>query len=125
MLKKTKTRESVLYILENSNIPLSANDIYDQLKVKKITLSSIYRTLDTFSKEKLLIKDTNTQGIAIYTIRKENHYHYLECKDCHNKIKLDYCPYHKVNEHIKKKSNFEVDEHNVVIYGTCKNCIKK
>lgn len=125
MLKKTKTRECVLKILESSNIPLSANDIYEKLKDNKITLSSIYRTLDTFSKEKILIKDTNVEGIAIYTLKKDKHYHYLECKKCHNKIKLEFCPYHKINEQIKKKSKFEVDEHNVVIYGTCEDCQKK
>lgn len=123
MLKKTKTRESVLTIFENSTTPLSAYDIYENLKNDNITLSSIYRTLDTFSKENIIIKDTNNKGTAIYALNKDDHCHYLECKSCHKKIKLDYCPYHKVNEQIKKKSNFFVDEQNVVIYGTCESCI--
>ena len=124
MLKKTKTRENVIHLLENSPTPLTANEIFDKLKDKDITLSSIYRTLDTFTREKLIIKNTNDLGIATYTIQKDEHCHYLECKNCHDKIKLDYCPYDKANAQIKKNSQFEVDEHNVVIYGTCKDCQK-
>ena len=122
MLKKTKTREKVIEILENSSIPLSAYDIFDKLKDNNITLSSIYRTLNTFYEEKMVIRD-NINGTAVYTLLKDNHYHYLECKYCHNKIKLDYCPYHKANNQIKKQLNFEVDEHNVVLLGTCSNCL--
>lgn len=121
-MKNTKTRKMVLELLKNTNSPLSANLIFEKLKDCQITLSSIYRTLETFTNEKIVFKDTNQKGVAIYTLQKENHLHYLECKICHKKIQLDYCPYHKINEQLEKKYNFEVDEHNVVIYGTCNNC---
>lgn len=124
MLKKTKTRECVLKILENASSPISANDIYITLKNDNITLSSIYRTLNTFYKEKMVIRD-NIDGVALYTLLLDEHFHYLECKMCHKKIKLDYCPYHKANNQIKKQLNFVVDEHNVVLLGTCSDCLKK
>ena len=125
MLKKTRTREYIIELFQNSSIPLTANDIFDQLKDKDITLSSIYRTLETFTTKDILIKDIDPKGIAIYTLKQEKHSHYLECKSCHSKIELGYCPYHKVNNKISNEFNFEVDEHNVVIYGTCYNCNKK
>lgn len=124
MLKKTKTRESILKLLESSDTPLSANDIFDALKKNNITLSSIYRTLNTFHKEKLILKD-NINGSAVYTLHREKHFHYLECNICHKKINLEYCPYHKVNDMIYKKLKFKVDEHNLVLFGTCDDCINK
>lgn len=124
MLKKTKTRESVLKLLENSTTPLSAYDIFESLKKDNITLSSIYRTLNTFYKEKLILKD-NINGSAVYTLHKEKHCHYLECNICHKKINLEYCPYHKVNDIIYKKLKFKVDEHNLVLFGTCEDCLNK
>jgi len=123
MLKKTRTRERVENILEHADIPLSASDIFENLKAEHITLSSIYRTLDTYTKEGLISKETNTEGTALYTLKKDEHSHFLECKSCHKKIKLSYCPYHKINHQIKKENNFFVDETNVV-YGTCKDCKK-
>lgn len=124
MLKKTKTRENVIAVLEKATTPLSAYDIFEELQGDNITLSSIYRTLGTFYDKKMVIKD-NINSTAVYTLLKDNHYHFLECNICHKKIRLDYCPYHKVNEQIYKKLNFKVDEHNVVLYGTCKDCTKR
>ena len=125
MLKKTKTREEILSLFQNSNSPLMANDIFEKLKDKNITLSSIYRTLETFTNEGLIIKNLDPKGTALYTIKQEKHSHYLQCKNCKKKVELEYCPYHKINDKIGKDFDFEVDEHNVVIYGTCKNCNKK
>lgn len=122
MLKKTRTREIIKELLNNSKAPLSAYDIFNLLKDKDITLSSIYRTLDTFYKNNIVTKETSSTGTSQYCVIKENHTHYLECKICHKIIELDYCPYHKVNELITKKHSFVVDEHNVVIMGLCKNC---
>ena len=124
MLKNTKTRSNVLNILQHAKEPLSPSAIFEQLKDKKITLSSIYRTLETFTKEGLIIKDMDQKGTAMYAIFKENHCHYLECKKCHQKIELQFCPYHKINSQINKKYNFQVDEHNMVIYGICEKCKK-
>lgn len=123
MLKKTRTREYVEKVLSSTDTPLSANDIFESLKNEHITLSSIYRTLDTYTKEGIINKENNTDGIALYTIKKDIHHHLLECKKCHKQIKLDYCPYHKANNQIKKNNEFFVDETNVV-YGTCKDCKK-
>lgn len=125
MLKNTKTRKCVLQLLDKFQTPMSANDIFNSLEAEGITLSSIYRTLEAFTKENIVIKDTDTKGTAIYTIQKDDHCHYLECKNCHKKIKLDYCPYHKANDKISKAYNFEADENNIIIYGTCKDCKHK
>lgn len=125
MLKKTKTRKCILELLKNSKLPLTANDINDKLKDKNITLSSIYRTLETFTNEDIIVKDVLSNGTAIYTLKNDEHNHYLECKNCHKKVKLPYCPYDKINDEINEKFNFEVDERNVVIYGKCKDCNKR
>ncbi len=122
MLKKTKTREMVLALLESNVSPISASEIFEKLAENNITLSSIYRTLDTFTKNNMVLKEANPQGVAMYTLKKDKHTHILECKECHKKTKLDYCPYHKANESIKSKHEFIADEENIIIYGRCKDC---
>ena len=125
MLKKTKTRELVKTLLTNSPIPLSASEIYENLKEENITLSSIYRTLDTFYSNNLISKELSSDGVNKYAIKKNIHSHLLECKTCHKTTPLDYCPYHTANKKIKNLKNFVVDEHNLIIYGTCKDCNNK
>ena len=125
MLKKTKTRELVKNILESSNKPLSAYDIFEALKDKNITLSSIYRTLDTFHTNNLIIKELSNDKVCKYTINKKEHKHFLECRECHSSTLLDFCPYHTANKKIKNETDFTVDEHNLIIFGLCKNCNAK
>ena len=123
MLKNTKTRTKISELLDSATTPMSAYEIYEKLKSEKITLSSIYRTLDTFYNNNIVTKETTPEGVNIYSKVLTEHKHFLECKKCHKQIPLDYCPYHKVNAKIKSNNDFVVDEHNVVIYGTCKDCV--
>lgn len=122
MLKNTKTRQMIKEVLSSSKTPLTPAQIFDILKSKNITLSSIYRSLEAFTKENIVIKASNQKGTALYALNQDDHHHYLECKKCHHKIQLDFCPYHSINHKIFKQYNFEVDENNVVLYGLCKNC---
>lgn len=123
-LKRTKTRELVYKELENSKLPLSAAQIFLSLEKLSITLSSIYRTLNAYAKHNIIIKQTDSNGVSFYSLNKDEHDHFLICKSCEGKITLDYCPYHEINQQLKAKHGFVIDEHNVVLYGTCKRCIK-
>ncbi len=124
-LKKTKTRELILEMLQSSTVPLSAGQIFDNLRGEDITLSSIYRSLDTFTRNNIIHKETDVKAVAYYSIIKDEHSHLLMCRVCNDKVELNYCPYHKANKDIEKSTSFKVDEHNVVIYGTCNDCKKK
>ena len=124
-LKSTKSRNEILSFLQKQNSPVTANLIFEKLMNKKITLSTIYRTLETFSKNGIVKKEIMQNGTAVYFLVPQEHLHILECKKCHNTIKLKYCPYDTANSKIKKETNFQVDEENVVIYGLCQNCNKK
>ena len=125
MLKKTKTRGLVKELLLKTRTPISASEIYEGLKDKNITLSSIYRTLDTFYENDIVAKEISNDGINKYSLKNNEHQHFLECKKCHKTTQLDYCPYHNANKKIKQSSDFVVDEHNLIIYGTCKDCVNK
>ncbi len=121
-LKRTKTRELVYKELKKSQLPLSAAQLFSNLENASLTLSSIYRTLNAYLKNNIILKQTDSNGVSLYSLNKEEHKHFLICKTCESKITLDYCPYHLINEELKTKHGFEIDEHNVVLYGTCKNC---
>lgn len=125
MLKKTKTRELVRTILESATKPLSAYDIFEELKSQDITLSSIYRTLETFHNNNLIIKEISNDKVSKYSLNKKEHQHFLECRECHSSTPLDFCPYHNANKKIKNETNFTVDEHNLIIFGLCKDCTTK
>ena len=125
MLKKTKTRELVRSLLEKSSKPISAYEIFEELKSQEVTLSSIYRTLETFYNNNIVIKELSSDKVCKYSINKKEHQHFLECRECHTSTPLDFCPYHNVNKKIKSETDFTVDEHNLIIFGLCKDCTHK
>ena len=71
MLKNTKTRTLVREVLDKSNSPLTPAEIFEKLKTLDVTLSSIYRTLDAFTKEDIVIKANDQKGTALYTLNKD------------------------------------------------------
>ncbi len=124
-LKNTKSRNLILNFLKQQDVPVTANDIFQNLIDEKITLSTIYRTLEKFTNQKIIKKEVDKNGTALFFLPQNQHCHILECKKCHNQIKLKYCPYENINKKIKHDTNFQVDEENIVIYGICNSCNKK
>lgn len=125
-IKKTKGREFIMKIIKSSNLPISAEDIYNIClkNNKKINLSTIYRTLNTLEKKKILIKQIRQNGTTYFQENKHDHKHLFVCLNCGKTIVLDNCPLQDALDSISKKRDFEITSHNIELYGTCKNCKK-
>lgn len=124
-LKSTKSRQHILDILENTKTPLTAEDIYKEVIDDGLNLSTVYRTLTSFVDQSIVYKEIDKNGKAVYMIIKGEHKHVLICVKCGKHIYLNDCPYKEVNEKIFNDTGFEVENHNIEIYGLCKNCQKK
>ena len=124
-IKSTKSRKSILDILESSDEPLTAEDIYKQLINEGINLSTVYRTLQSLNELDIINKEIDKAGKALYMILKENHKHVLVCTKCGKKIYLKSCPYDNINKELEKTTGFKVEDHNIEIYGLCETCKKK
>ena len=121
-LKNTKAREAILNILNDSDIPLSAEMIFNLLDNSKIEYSTVYRTLNTFEQHKIVKKEINADKIHVYSLNEKEDCHYLVCVKCHKRVKLDFCPYHNVTRKIEKETGFEIFDQNTDIYGLCSDC---
>lgn len=123
-MKNTKSRQLILNYLEKSSEPQSANQIFLKLNKKGLTLSTIYRTLSTFVDAKIINKMEAKDGVALYSVHKDSHSHFLECTGCHKRVKLDFCPYHELKEQLKTNNGFELSD-DQILYGLCNDCNKK
>ena len=123
-IKKTKQRESILSILESSDKPLSASDIFSKLEIsgEAIWLSTIYRILELFVKKGIAIKaNVMNSEMAVYELNRFKHKHYAVCMNCHKIISMDNCPMEKFIPKLEDK-DFHVIGHNLEVYGFCKDC---
>lgn len=123
-IKRTRQRESVLSVLENSDKPLSAADICSKIQNSgdATWLSTVYRILEFFVKKGMILK-TNMMNneMAVYELNRFKHKHYAVCMNCHKIITMDNCPMEKFIPKLEDK-DFHVIGHNLEIFGYCKDC---
>ena len=113
-IKLTEKRNKILSVLQKAHSTLSAADIHE--KIPEIDLVTIYRNLDLFTKEKLIKQVHLGTEEAQYEYQKEPHYPAV-CTDCKKIIHFT-----APDKHIKKAlglENFEVEEIEVTVRGTC------
>lgn len=123
-VKKTKQRKSILDVLENSDIPLSAADICAKMDSGGNTawLSTVYRTLELFVKKGLVIKTNITnREMALYELNHFGHRHYAVCMGCRKIIAISNCPLENFIPNLEEEG-FHVTGHNLEIFGFCRNC---
>jgi len=125
-MKSTRHRNAILLLLEQSEHPMTAEELYIAIreKIASINLSTVYRTLDTFVSKNLVIKSTMDDGKARYELNHHEHKHHLFCVGCHKVISFEDCPMGELQENLKKKLDFDVTGHKLEIYGYCHNCKK-
>ena len=127
-LKVTKHRNSVLEVLNDSNEPLTAEDIYILLKKKdvSINLSSVYRILDTLVSTSILNKFIfEEKNKTFYEINNYEHKHHLICCSCKRVFPLSNCPLSSYEKEVSTNLEFEITSHKLEIYGYCKDCKSK
>lgn len=124
-LKNTKHRNAILEVIENSDQPITAEQIFLDLKGKKtsINLSSVYRILESLVSKGLVIKSNITgDNKASYELNRLEHKHHLICSGCKKMFSVDGCPLEEYEKQLKVKMDFDITGHKLEIFGFCKEC---
>lgn len=119
-MKLTTKRQMVYDTLKRAKKPQSADDIYNALGGEKLNLSTIYRTLEIFHQDALVSRNY-LDNTAYYYLNEAEHHHFMVCENCHKKYEFD-CHIDSLIEEIKSTYGFEVQHHDLNLYGICKNC---
>lgn len=124
-LKNTKQRTAILEILENSNQPISAEQIYFELIEKKISvsLSTVYRAVEIMVSKELVTKlSISGDNKALFELNRMIHKHYLVCLGCKKILAINHCALENYEEALAKETNFMIVGHKLDIYGYCPEC---
>ena len=124
-LKVTAQRMKILHILDTSGGEhLSAEAVYQLLHDagEEVGLATVYRVLTQFEAAGL-VKRHNFEGdSAVFEIDKGEHHDHLVCLKCgHVEEFLDDVIEDR-QARIAEKANFKMTDHNLTIYGMCRNC---
>ncbi|TYQ16580.1 UNVERIFIED_CONTAM: Fur family ferric uptake transcriptional regulator [Acetivibrio alkalicellulosi] len=127
-LKNTKHRKKILEILDSKEFPVSAEDIYLDIKMSdsNISLSTVYRAIEALLNKDIIVKvNIRDENKGVYEINNMLHKHHIICRLCHKMVSVLGCPLDAFEEKINKETGFKIEGHNLELYGLCPGCNKK
>ena len=127
-LKNTKHRTAILDILEKSEQPLAAEQVFLELKEKDISanLSTVYRTLESLT-DKNMVTKLNIAGDnrTLFEYNRMVHRHYLICLGCKKILAINRCPLEDYEKSLANETNYSIEGHKLDVYGYCPECREK
>ena len=130
------TRQRLVVLEATSSCPeehLSADEIFALVKVDcpEIGLATVYRTIQLLSELHLIDRINFDDGYVRYEMgsafdrEQKHHHHHLICSNCGKVISFQDDLLEELEEKIARTTGFEVVDHEVKLYGHCKDCRRK
>ncbi len=131
-LKNTPGRRAVLEVLEGSEGPITAEEVYRRILAAEgpgdktesgVCLSTVYRTLSTLAEKGLLLRSAGREGTLSYQLKGMGHRHYLICTRCGATVPISGCPLEELERALGDSTGFAITGHSLELYGLCPRCI--
>lgn len=133
-LKVTTQRLAVLTVLsQKPDSHLTAEEIYDLVKVSnpEIGLATVYRTIQMLLELKIIDRINLDDGYVryelghVYEDEDSHHHHHLICIKCGRVMSFQGDLLEEFEKRIEDKTGFQIQDHDVKLYGYCTDCLKK
>ncbi len=124
-LKVTIPRVTILELLQNSDKNhYSAEDVFTALREAghEIGLATVYRVLSQFEQAGILMKHNFEGGQAVFELDNGEHHDHLICVQCNKIVEFHDEQLEADQKTIAAKYDFTLEDHDMVLYGVCKNC---
>ena len=121
----TRPREWIASILEREQRFLSAAEIHERLKRagERVSLSTVYRTLDRLRAKGDLTARADSEGEARYMLcEPARHHHHAICRNCGRVEDVDCSVTDGFAQSLRARHGFDIDEHAMEFFGTCRDC---
>lgn len=126
-VKMTEQRRELLRILEDAHRPMTAEEIFFQLKVTTpdVCLATVYRNMELLVSRGVVRQLQLSGKSRVYELIGDAHHHYLVCLSCNKTVKLEDCPLHQYEAKVVANTDFTITEHRLAMYGYCPQCKPK
>ncbi|MGB3769121.1 MAG: transcriptional repressor [Phormidesmis sp.] len=121
--RRTRSQTQVLDLLKQLENAISAQELYAQLKQRKISvgLATVYRALESLKLEGVVQMRTLPSGESLYSPAQADTHH-LTCLRCGNSIEVAECPVHGLEHHLNESHQFQIFYHTLEFFGLCEVC---
>src|SRR5665647_467008 len=123
-MRNSKQRQAILETLTKQQSHMSAEEIYQTVKMLQptISLGTVYRNLEVLSETGKTYLTSFADGKARYELAVKGHHHHLVCMKCGEIEDIIACPMAREIESIVESRDFEPLHHYFEVYGYCRNC---
>lgn len=120
----TRAREEIADTLRREQRYLSAAEIHDLLKRgrAKVSLSTVYRTLDLLQAKGEASSRVDERGEATYVVCAPTHHHHAICRSCGKVEDLACEALERIAGELRSHHGFELDDHAMEFFGRCAAC---
>jgi Fur family transcriptional regulator, ferric uptake regulator len=119
-------RAAVIGLLDAQPCALSAYELEARLREegRGVARASVYRILDELERLGLVTKLEVGQGIARYEPVRPggDHHHHMVCARCGEVIPFADDELEATLDRVAERVTFDVDEHEIVLHGSCADC---
>jgi len=125
-LKVTRPREKILSVLERSGRRhLSAEDVYKALLANDddVGLATVYRVLTQFEEAGLVCRRHFETGQSVFELNSGDHHDHLVCIRCSRVVEFADPLIEERQGTIAAAHGFRIENHSLVIYGVCAECL--
>lgn len=122
MKRLTKQRKTILALLHESNHPLSMEELHQEAlkSIPRLSLSTLYRNLKSLIEEKRVQAIKVSSSSVRYEIANSRHMHHFHCRECDRLYNIPLCP---SGLEAMTPPGFKVRSHEIVLVGSCQECI--
>ncbi len=123
-LRNTTQRALIMDIIRQGRGHLDADEVYNKAKIKqpRLSLSTVYRTLQKLKKLGLIEELHFTEAHHHYEIKPHIHHHHLECLGCGRIIEFKYPLARLVKKNVPESRDFDITGSEVRMTGYCPTC---
>ncbi len=120
----TRPRERIAEILRTEQRYLSAAEIHTILKKTpaKVSLSTVYRTLDLLQAKGEASSRVDARGEATYVVCAPTHHHHAICRSCGKVEELACEALERIANELRSHHGFELADHEMEFFGKCAAC---
>jgi Fur family ferric uptake transcriptional regulator len=121
--RMTKQRQIIIEELKKVTSHPTADQLYEMVRKRlpKISLSTVYRNLETLSGEGMVLKMDSAGTQKRFDGTVENHYH-IRCSQCGrvDDVHMETIP--EIEEIARRRSNYQSVSHIIDFTGICPDC---
>lgn len=124
MIRNTKQRDAIRGVFEQIERPLNPQEVLDEAtsSCDGIGIATVYRNIKAMLEDGTL-KPVEIPGSQLhYELSGKKHHHHFHCRECNKVYEVDGCV---GNFQSIKPKGFQLEDHEVILYGLCEECVTK